>query len=106
MNEGITQPQGESLHHTFGGYPLDVQVVFVLPVFARLIGFGAEDTERVGAESINSGEVISRAEQKRAFALAIEILNLRREAGKAQELVFASDRNKAYSDMTFTMLLR
>lgn len=37
---------------------------------------------------------------------AMAILEVRREAASESDLIFASDRNKAYSDMTFTMLLR
>jgi integrase len=37
---------------------------------------------------------------------AMEILEARRAVAGESELIFASDKNKAYSDMTFTMLLR
>lgn len=37
---------------------------------------------------------------------AIEILEARRASANGSELIFASERNKPYSDMAFTMLLR
>lgn len=37
---------------------------------------------------------------------AMQILEARREAASESKLIFPSDRNKAYSDMAFTMLLR
>lgn len=37
---------------------------------------------------------------------AMEIIEARRTAAGESDLIFASDRNKAYSDMTFTMALR
>src|SRR4051794_21944644 len=76
IDHRVTHPDRESLHATFLGGPLEVQVVLILPVGSGRVGLRAEHSQGIGAQPVDPGNVVTDPEEKRAFTRPVEVLHL------------------------------
>src|SRR5205814_10408351 len=64
LDNCIAQTQGQTFQSAFFRAPLEIEIELVLPILIRQIGVRAKHRQRIGAQPVDPGKVITSAEKK------------------------------------------